>query len=112
MKYILTDEERETLKKHHRKERDGRVRDRLKVVLLRDMGWSYALIAEALFLDEDTVGRHLKEYQESRKLKTEYQDAQSKLMDDQTSKSGYPFHEAYLSHHKSDSDLYLQNVWG
>lgn len=85
MKYNLTDEERESLKKQHRKERDGRVRDRLKVVLWRDMGWSYALIAEALFLDEDTVGRHLKEYQESRKLKAEYQGAQSKLTDEQRS---------------------------
>ena len=85
MKYNLTDEERDTLKKQHRKERDGRVRDRLKVVLLRDMSWSYALIAEALFLDEDTVGRHLKEYQESRKLKAEYQGAPSKLTDKQTS---------------------------
>jgi transposase len=83
MQYSLTDEEREFLRKQHRQERDGRVRDRLKVVLLKDMGWTYALIAEALFLDEDTVGRHLKEYRESHKLKGEHPGAQSKLTDEQ-----------------------------
>lgn len=86
MSYTLTDEERDLLKRQHRKERDGRVRDRLKVVLLKDMGWTYALIAEALFLDEDTVGRHLKEYQESRKLKSEYPGAQGKLTNEQAAK--------------------------
>ena len=35
--------------------------DRLKVVLLKDMGWTYALIAKALFLDEDMVGRQMNE---------------------------------------------------
>jgi len=33
MKIFLTDEERDSLKKLHKKERDGRVRDRIKAVL-------------------------------------------------------------------------------
>ncbi|MFT5318278.1 MAG: hypothetical protein ACI8RA_001541, partial [Chlamydiales bacterium] len=36
---MLTNDERELLKIQHRMERDGRIRDRIKAVLLRDKGW-------------------------------------------------------------------------
>ncbi len=36
MKEFLTDEERASLQKQHRKERDKRICDRIKAVLLRD----------------------------------------------------------------------------
>ena len=34
--FVLSDDERESLKAQHRLERDGRIRDRIKAVLLRD----------------------------------------------------------------------------
>jgi transposase len=68
---FLTDEERNQLKEQHRRERDGRTRDRIKAVLLRDKGWSIATIAEALFLSVDAIREHLAEYKESKKLKPE-----------------------------------------
>jgi transposase len=52
----------------HRSEKDRRTGDRIKAVLLFDEGWSFEDIAHALLVDDDTVRRHLKEYQESRKL--------------------------------------------
>ncbi|MFM8834808.1 MAG: IS630 family transposase [Cytophagales bacterium] len=55
----------------HKKERDGRVKDRIKAVLLRDDGWTCAAIAQALFLTEDGVRKQLKDYEISGKLKPE-----------------------------------------
>lgn len=37
---MLSDIEREHLKMQHKQEKDGRVRDRIKAVLLADKGWS------------------------------------------------------------------------
>lgn len=69
MKHFLMDEERIFLQKQHKKERDGRIRDRIKAVLLRDKGWTWMQIAEALLLSEEVLRLHLKEFQASRKLK-------------------------------------------
>ena len=59
---FLEEEERGKLKQEHRKEKDRRRADRIKAVLLSDKGWSYKEIAEALFLDEETVSKHVAEY--------------------------------------------------
>ena len=48
MKNFLSQQERNELKARHRLERDGRVRDRIKAVLLYDKGWTLMQIAEAL----------------------------------------------------------------
>jgi len=45
---FLSDDERAQLRAQHKLERDGRIRDRIKAVLLFDKGWSVAAIAEAL----------------------------------------------------------------
>lgn len=68
---FLSDAERTQLTAQHRRERDGRVRDRIKAVLLCDKGWSIAAIAEALLLSGDAVREHIAEYRESKKLKPE-----------------------------------------
>ena len=65
---FLTDEERASLQQQHKKERDGRVRDRIKAVLLRDKGWTWMQISDALLLSEETLRLHLKEFQASKKL--------------------------------------------
>ena len=68
---FLTDTERAYLRAQHKKERDGRIRDRIKAVLLYDKGWSIAAIAEALLLSDDAIRHHINEYNASKKLKPE-----------------------------------------
>ena len=53
----------------HKKERDKRVADRIKVVLLTDDGWTIDEIRRALFIDDGTVRRHLDIYKEEHRLK-------------------------------------------
>jgi transposase len=81
---FLTEVEREKLRNRHRRERDRRVADRIKAMMLCDKGWAYREIAEALMLDEETVSRHVHEYQKCRKLKSENGGSQSKLNAEQT----------------------------
>ena len=59
MKEYLNQEEREALKAQHRQEKNRRVADRIKAVLLSDKGWTYRQIAEALLIDERTISRHV-----------------------------------------------------
>jgi transposase len=66
---FLNDAERAQLRAQHKKERDKRVCDRIKAVLLYDKGWAVAAIAEALLISEDAIREHIAEYKESKKLK-------------------------------------------
>lgn len=75
----LSDHERNELKTQHKRERDGRIRDRIKAVLLNDKGWSTSAIAEALLLSDDAICNHISEYKESKKLKPENGGSISKL---------------------------------
>lgn len=84
MKNYLTELERETLKSQHRRERDRRVGDRIKAILLSDRGWSYRRIAEVLLLDEQTVSRHVEEYRDRKKLIIESGGSESRLNEIQT----------------------------
>lgn len=68
MKEFLSQAEREALKTQHRKEKNRRVADRIKAVLLSDKGWANRQIAEALLIDEQTIGRHVDEYLANKKL--------------------------------------------
>jgi transposase len=84
MKNFLKEEERENLKIRHRKERDRRVADRIKAILLSNKGWTYCQIAEALLLDEATISTHIQDFLDKQKLKPENGGSQSKLNDEQT----------------------------
>ena len=84
MIFKLTDSERGALRLKHRTERDRRICDRIKAVLLKDKGWTDKLIAEALFLDENTVNKHVHDYENSKKIKPENGGSQSKLAEAQT----------------------------
>ena len=57
----------------------GRVRDRIKAVLLADDGWTHVMIAKALFLDDQTVGNYINDYKESGKLSHESGGSTGKL---------------------------------
>ena len=85
MRKILTKEQELTLREMHRLERDSRVADRIKAVLLRNEGWQYNKIAKALMLDKKTIGVHIREYIEKSKLKPLNGGSESKLDEDQTS---------------------------
>lgn len=65
---ILTDQQRAELRAQHKLERDRRICDRIKAVLLFDKGWSNEQIAEALLLSEGTIKNHITEYQVENKL--------------------------------------------
>jgi len=84
MERFLTNQEREQLKTRHRKEKDRRTGDRIKAVLLADIGWSWRQIAEALLLDEETVAKHVGEYKEHQKLSIQTGGTASKLNPEQT----------------------------
>lgn len=68
----------------HDIERDSRVCDRIKAVLLASEGWTQTMISQALRIHESTVARRLSDYVLSEKLKPENGGSQSKLSDTQT----------------------------
>jgi transposase len=55
---FLRDAERAQLRAQHKRERDKRICDRIKAVLLYDKGWSIGAIAEALLLSQDAIQLH------------------------------------------------------
>ncbi|QYF48130.1 Winged helix-turn helix [Candidatus Rhabdochlamydia oedothoracis] len=64
---FLTRNQKDLLKARHRHERDKRLCDRIKSILLLDEGWTYPQLAHALLLDEDTIRRYYKTYLEGGK---------------------------------------------
>lgn len=77
----LTITERKDLIARHRKEMDGRVRDRIKAVLAYDDGYTYAEIAKILLLDDETIRRHVDDYWREYKLSINNGGSDSKLGD-------------------------------
>ena len=76
---FLNDKERTQLRVQHKKERDKRICDRIKAVLLYDEGWTFMQISHALLLSDDAIRKHIKEYKFSKKLKTENGGSEEKL---------------------------------
>jgi transposase len=70
----------------HRKERDRRVADRFKAILLSAEGWTQQQIAQALRIRYETVQNHLNDYRNHKKLKPENGGSESRLSVDQTEK--------------------------
>jgi transposase len=79
MKGFLSSRAKSALLERHRQEKNGRIRDRIKAVLLANKGWTYRQIAEALLLDEQTISRHVAEYLDSKKLALESGGSDSNL---------------------------------
>lgn len=84
MKLILTPDQKQALETLHDQTRDGRVRDRIKAVLLTSEGWTTAMISQALRIHESTVRNHLADYTMSEKLMPENGGSQSRLSAEQT----------------------------
>lgn len=102
MEKILTSKEREKLIQRHRKERDGRVRDRIKAVLAYDDGYSYSEIARILLLDDETIRRHIDDYQREKKLKTMNGGSDSKLTNEES--------RELIGHLKEITYLYVKDI--
>ena len=91
---FLDDEERA----QHKKERDKKICDRIKAVLLYDKGWSFQKIAEALLLTEQAIRCHVDEYKSSKKLKPEgggieekFSTEQSEQLETHLQEQTYPY---------------------
>lgn len=80
----LTPEEINKLKLRHKKERDGKVRDRIKAVLLINDGYTFEQISKILLIDDATVRRHVVEFMLSEKLTNRHKGSESKLSKHQT----------------------------
>jgi transposase len=81
MNKFLTSEEQKELEKRHKKENGRRTADRIKAVLMSNDGWSFREISKILMIDEETVSKHVHEYQESQKLEIESGGSHCKLSD-------------------------------
>ncbi len=55
MKIFITSEQKIKLERLHDTPRDGKVRDRIKAILLASEGWRCVMIAQALRLHQTTV---------------------------------------------------------
>lgn len=62
--FRLSDVERNSLTTLHRGCQDKSTADRIKAILLVDKGYTYQQIEEILLIDEKTLGRYNKIYQD------------------------------------------------
>jgi len=83
MKY-LNEQQRSELRARHKLERDRRICDRIKAVLLFDKGWTYEEIAEALLLSKGAVKNHITEFETENKLVPKGGGSEEKLTDSQS----------------------------
>jgi len=102
MGIILPDELHIALRERHRKERDRRVADRIKAVLLRDKGYSYEEIAEVLFLSDEAVRQHVADFLSEEKLAPENGGSEPQLNKKDTAK--------LLSHLQEHTYLYVREI--
>ncbi len=84
MKITLSEAQKLLLEEQHKTERDSRICDRIKAVLLASEGWTQKQIAQALRIHETTVWGHLNDYLLQGKLKPSSGGSSSKLNEQQT----------------------------
>lgn len=99
---FLSENERDQLKAQHKRERDKRICDRIKAVLLYDKSWTIPTVAEALLLSEDAIREHILEYKQSKKLKPENGGSSSKLSLHQSQK--------LIDHLRIHTYLYVKDI--
>ncbi len=99
---FLNDHEKVQLRIQHKQERDGRVRDRIKAVLLYDKGWTPQQIAEALLISDEAIRNHIDDYKISQKLKPQNGGSQEKLSKEHS--------KTLETHLKSHTYLYIKDI--
>ncbi len=98
----LTTKERERLIRRHRKERDKRTCDRIKAVLAHNDGYTCSEIARILLLDDETIRRHIDDYEREKKLATSNGGSVSKLSDNET--------QQLITHLQEVTYLYVKDI--
>jgi len=84
MHIFISKEQREKLLNQHLREKNGKIRNRIKSVLLSDQGWTYRSISEALFLDEETISTHVREFRDKAKLRNNFGGSSANLSVEQS----------------------------
>lgn len=108
---LLSEARKQELELLHRRERDKRVCDRIKAVLLKSEGWTNRAIAQALRVREETIQQHLADWLLSEKLKPESGGSTSKLSNSQS--RGLEMHlEEKLYVYVADICVYVARVFG
>lgn len=79
----LTNNEKEELRLRHRQDRDRRICDRIKAVLMYDDGYNITEISKVLLLSDEAIRKHLIDYHSHSKLTTENGGNYSKLTHEQ-----------------------------
>ena len=106
----LSKGEKNRLRIAHKRERDGRIRDRIKAVLLTDEGWTPQQIAKVLLISDQAVRDHVRDYCHSNKLCPSSGGSEEKL-----SKQQSELLEDHLDNHTylyvKDIVAYVQNKW-
>jgi transposase len=109
-KNFLNEQEREELKGQQKIEKNRRTLDRIRAILLADKGWTYKQIGEALFVDQETISRHIQEYNENKKITLNSGGSSSKLNQEQTQELiTYLEENTYTK--ASNICLYVQNKY-
>jgi len=107
----LTNEERQSLVLQHRHERDKRICDRIKAVLLRDEGWTFEQIAHVLLLTKEAIRQHIDDYETLRKLKPANGGSEQKLSAEQSRYlEGHLREQTYL--YVKDIAAFISSAWG
>lgn len=106
----LTEEEKARLEASHAKEKDGRVRDRLKAILLYSEGWSPEQISQALRIHQASIYRHVEDYLNG-KIKNTHRGFQSFLTKQQAEELIVHLEEN-LYHHNHQIVMYIKEKYG
>jgi transposase len=100
--HFLTDQERGELKIQHKRERDKRVCDRIKAILLYDEGWSSQQIGKVLLISDQAVRNHIDDYKTFSKLKPTSGGSEEKLSKEQS--------ERLEAHLREYTYLYVKDI--
>ncbi|MCB1084738.1 MAG: helix-turn-helix domain-containing protein, partial [Chlamydiia bacterium] len=76
---FLSEVEKAQLRIRHKKERDKRVCDRIKAVLLTDEGWTPQQIAKVLLISDQAARDHVEDYKSRSKLQPKSGGSEEKL---------------------------------
>jgi len=100
--HFLSEKEKVQLKIQHKEERDKRICDRIKAILLYDEGWSTREITRVLLITEESIRNHIEDYKTIQKLKPESGGSLEKLSVEQSSQL-----ESHLEEH---TYLYVKDI--